>query len=124
MAEPTTTTASVGWAVAAGTLGAFFAAIGVSWVAVFWALMGGLIGVSFAPQTGRLRAMLMFPTSALLAAKAGTLGAVQFFAASSDWSGGLAAVSGIVLHPVISATVQAIPAIISARLGGQQQDNR
>lgn len=116
MAEPTSATWGVGWAVAAGTLGAFFAAIGVSWVAVFWAVCGGLLGVSFAPVAGRLRSILMFPAGVLLAAKAGTLGAVQF-TLGGDWAGGLAAGAGIILHPAINAVVQALPAIVSARLG-------
>ena len=118
MTEPTTATAA-GWAVAAGALGAFFTAIGVSWAAVFWGLCGGLLGLSFAPTAGRLRSILMFPASALLAAKAGALVALHW-GWSGDAGGGLAAGFAIILHPTIAAVVKALPAFVNRRMGGQQ----
>ena len=123
MAEPTSTTTGVLWALAAGTLGAFFAAIGVSAEAVFWGLCGGLFGMSFAPPAGRVRSIAMFPAAALAAAKIGVLGAGYWFDGGKGMAGGLALFAGIVLHPAITAIVQAIPNIISARLGGAGSPN-
>ncbi len=116
MAEPSATTA-VGWAVAAGTMGAFFAFIGVSGEAVFWGLCGGLFGMSFAPPAGRLRSIAMFPAAALVAAKVGVLAAAHWFEGDRNMAGGLALLCGIILHPAITALVQALPAIVNARLG-------
>lgn len=116
MAEPSATTA-VGWAVAAGTMGAFFAFIGVSGEAVFWGLCGGLFGMSFAPPAGRVRSILMFPGAALASAKAGVLLSALWFDGRAGMAGGLALLCGIILHPAITALVQALPAIVSARLG-------
>lgn len=119
MAEPTTTAATTtAWALAAGTLGAFFASIGVTWPLVFWGLVGGLFGLSFAPPAGRLRSMAMFPGSALLAAKAGAVCSAQWFAASADVAGALAAVGGIIAHPLIAASVRALPGVLSKYTGG------
>ncbi len=121
MAEPTSTTTGVAWALAAGTLGAFFAGIGVSAETVFWGLCGGLFGMSFAPPAGRVRSILMFPGAALAAAKIGVLASVFWFDGKPGMAGGLALLCGIILHPAITAIVQALPSIISARLGGSQQ---
>lgn len=117
MAEPTTTTTAAGWALAAGTLGAFFASIGVSWPLVFWGLVGGLFGLSFAPPAGRLRSMAMFPGSALLAAKGGAVVGAQYFAGNPDMAGALAAVGGIIAHPLIAASVKALPAAVGRITG-------
>lgn len=118
MAEPASTTAAVGWAAATGLLAAFLAAIGVTWPAVFWAVVGGVIGATFAPQVGRLRSMLMFPAAALLAAKGGTLAALHWFAGDGGYIGGLAGLGGIVFHPAITALVARIPDVIKQRTGG------
>lgn len=118
MAEPTTTGAAVGWAAASGLLAAFLAGIGITWPAVFWATVGGVIGATFAPQVGRLRAMLMFPASSLLAAKGGMVFGAMWFAGDAGYIGGLAGLGGIVFHPAITALVQALPSIINRRAGG------
>lgn len=123
MAEPTTTTTSVAWALAAGTLGAFFAAIGISGAVAFWGLLGSLFGVSFAPSAGRFRSMAMFPASALVAAKFGTMASAQWFGGSGDYAGGLAVISGIMLHPAISAGVKLLPEL-GARMIGRTPQNQ
>lgn len=122
MPEPTTTSAgAAAWAVSAGLVAAFLAAIGVTWVHVFWAAAGCFFGAGFAPPTGRVRAMLSFPLSTLLAAKAGILGAAWL-----DSVGGIApselaqaggALAGLVFHPVVAVIVKAAPGILQARLG-------
>lgn len=117
MAEPTATTTGALWAVAAGTMGAFFAAVGVPWQAVFFALLGALFGAPAAGNVGRLRAVAAFPASAMIAAKCGTLSAAQWFAGSVDWAGGLAIVWGIGLHPAIAIGLKLLPAY-GARVAG------
>jgi hypothetical protein len=116
MAEPTTTTTAVGWAVAAGSMSAFFAAIGVPWSFVFWGFLGGLFGLSWAPQVGRVRSILMFPASAFLAGKIGLLAAAQSFSGSPDWAQGIAAIAGIIFHPAIGLFVSSLPTL-AKRLG-------
>lgn len=125
MPEPTTTTATAAWSVSAGLVAAFLAAIGVTWVHVFWAAAGCFFGAGFAPPTGRARAILSFLLSTLLAAKAGILGAGWLGAVGSvgqtDVAQAAGALAGIVFHPVVAALVKTVPAVIQTRLGGQSE---
>lgn len=120
MAEPTLSTPAWGpWVV--GLLAAFFAAIGVSWSAVFWAGLGAFFGAGWAPKTGRWRAIAGFPISVLLAAKAGIVWAA--------WHGPVAglspehaaeaaaAVAGLVFHPAVATAVKALPMLARVRFG-------
>lgn len=111
MAEPTSSTAAA-WAVAAGAIGAFFAAIGVGWSDVFWGVLGTLLGGPVANSLGRWRAMAAFPASAMLAAKFGAGAALYIGLAGA--SGALAAVIGIFLQPLIAAGVKLLPNLGSA----------
>lgn len=125
MAEPTTTTAAT-WAVVAGLLAGFLAAVGITWVHVFWASVGAFFGAGFAPPTGRLRAMLSFPLSTLLAAKAGILGAAWAGPvagiAPHDLAQAIGALAGIVFHPVVAVLVKVAPTIAQLRLGVQPEN--
>lgn len=111
MAEPTSTTATA-WAVAAGAIGAFFAAIGVGWPDVFWGVLGTLVGGPVANSLGRWRAMAAFPASALVSAKVG-LGAATYLGMASA-SGVLAVLIGIFFHPLVAAGVTLLPSLGSA----------
>lgn len=126
MPEPTTTTAAAGWAVAAGLLASFLAALGVTWVHVFWAAAGAFVGAGWAPQSGRIRSMLMFPVSSLLAAKAGIIGAAWIGPLgglpTAEVAQALGGLSGIVFHPVVAALVKIAPAATRLRLGVQETD--
>lgn len=124
MAEPATTTTAAGWAVAAGLLASFLAALGVTWVHVFWAAAGAFVGAGWAPSSGRFRAILMFPVSTMLAAKAGIIGAAWVgpigslpISETAQAMGGLA---GIVFHPMAAVLVQIAPALARLRLGIQE----
>ncbi len=123
MPEPTTTTATAAWSVSAGLVAAFLAAIGVSWVHVFWAAAGAFFGAGFAPATGRMRAMLAFPVSTLLSAKAGVLGAAWVGSIGAlpphEVAQGIGALAGLVFHPVVAVLVKAAPAKLSQHLGVQ-----
>jgi hypothetical protein len=128
MAEPTTTTASAAWAVSAGLVAAFLAALGVTWVHVFWAAAGCFFGAGFAPPTGRWRAMFAFPISTMLSAKAGIIGAEWLGAvggiAPHDMAQGLGALAGIVFHPMIAVVVRAATGVLQSRLGVQPENRQ
>lgn len=115
MAEPTTTTA--GWAVAAALTAGFLAALGVSWAHVLFAACGIYVGAGMTQQRiGRVRAILAFPFSVLLAAKAGVIagayvgpiGAVPV----NEVSQALAGAIGLVFQPLAVALVAAVPDLI------------
>lgn len=125
MAEPTLSTpAWAPWIV--GLMAAFFAAIGVSWSAVFWGAAGAFFGAGLAPKTGRWRAIVGFPISVLLAAKAGIVW--------SAWHGPIAglspehaaeaaaALAGLVFHPAVAMLVKALPVLARVRLGLPPED--
>lgn len=123
MHDPTVPSTAV-WAVAAGLAASFLAALGVTWVHVFWAAAGAFVGAGWAPQTGRFRAMLMFPVSTLLAAKAGIVGAAWVGAIGNlpaqELAQAMGGLAGIVFHPVTSSLVKMAPAITRIRLGAQE----
>lgn len=116
MAEPTITTGAL-WAAATAALAGFFASIGVPWQAVLFAVLGALIGAPASGGLGRVRAMLAFPASALIAAKFGTLMAAYWFASNTEWAGGLAILWGIGLHPAVAVGLKLLPAF-GARVAG------
>jgi len=109
MVEPTSTTTATAWAVAAGAIGAFLAAIGVGWADVFWGVLGTLLGGPVANSIGRWRAMAAFPASAMLSAKFGAFAAGYMGVSSA--SGGFAALIGIFFQPLFAAGVQFLPTI-------------
>lgn len=127
MPEPTTTTTATAWAVAAGLMASFLAAIGVTWVHIFWAASGAFVGGGFFEhRLGRWRAIMTFLLSALLAAKAGIIGAAWAGPIGSlppaevaQAAGGL---FGIMFQPIAAALVKMAPALMRLRLGLQESD--
>lgn len=115
MAEPTSTSVGVLAVIAAGTLSAFFSSLGVTWAIVFFALCGGLFGVSFAPKVGRVRAMAMFPASVLLSAKAGAVIAASF-SLGENQAGGIAALVAILFYPLLTVLSGEAPEIVRSVL--------
>jgi len=128
MAEPTTTTTAAGWAITAGLMAAFLSAIGVTWAVIFWAAFGAFVGAGFAPPAGRVRAMLMFPASTMLAAKAGIVGAAWAGPVGNlpahDLAQALAGLAGIGFHPLTAALVNTIPAWARQRAGVPQEGEK
>lgn len=115
MAEPTSTSAGVLAIFAAGTLSAFFSGLGITWAIVFFAMCGGLFGVSFAPKVGRIRSIAMFPASVLLSAKAGAIIATQF-GLGDNTAGGIAAVVAILFYPMLTVLSGEAPEILRSVL--------
>lgn len=134
MAEPTSAAGAAGaagvtwWPWVAGLLAAFFAAIGVTWEAVFWASLGAFFGGGLGPRTGRWRAIAGFPLSVLLAAKAGVMWAAWQGAGldgieTARAAEAASAVFGICFHPLVAGLVRLVPALMKLRLGvGVEKD--
>lgn len=121
MADPTATTTAAAWAVTAGLMSAFFAAIGVTWEAVFYATLGALAGSGVHAPIGRIKAIAVFPVAVLLSAKGG-LSAGAWLGAVGGLTGiGLAEMlaSGIALifHPLAATAVRLVPALAAKHLG-------
>jgi hypothetical protein len=116
MTEPTSATTAVSLGIASGTAGAVLVGLGLSWPVLIWGSVGCIVGLSWAPATGRWRALSLFGAASLLSAKAGTMGAVLWFAASPEYAQGMSAGVGMVFHPLLSAVVAKIPEAVSRRL--------
>ncbi len=131
MAEPTSAAGAAAgaqwWPWVAGLLAAFLAAIGVTWEAVFWASAGAFFGAGLGPRTGWWRAMVGFPLSVLLAAKAGTVWAA-WGGPGGDWieasraAEAAAALFGLMFHPAVAALVRLAPVLVRLRLGVDPKD--
>lgn len=119
MTEPTSTTAAAGYAFGA----VFVALVGVEPQALVWGVVGAVIGLTFAPPTGRFRAGLVFLAVAFASAALGTWAAEYWHSGShvarNAWSLGVA----VLFHPLFAALVQAVPAAVQAfvsrKAGGQ-----
>ena len=119
MAEPTTTTA--GWAVAAALTAGFLAALGVSWVHVFFAAGGVYVGAGMTTHNiGRVRAIVAFPFVVLLSAKAGVIAGAYVGAIGavpvSEVSQALAGAIGLIFQPVAVTIVTAMPDLVRSGL--------
>lgn len=114
MAEPITPSAAAA-GLSSGIVGAVLVGLGITWPAVIWGVCGCIVGLSWAPATGRLRAFALFGAASLLSAKAGAVGALLWFAGSDNVAGGLAAASGIIFHPSLAVVVNKLPDIITKR---------
>jgi hypothetical protein len=113
MSNPTT---EVVQGLASGIAGSILIALGISWPLVIWAVCGSIIGLSWAPETGRIRAFALFVASSLLSAKGGMVAALLWWDGSYDVAGIAAALCGCVFHPALSAFVTAVPAFISRKV--------
>lgn len=117
MAEPVSPTASaIAAGLSSGLVGAMLIPLGITWPLVAWGALGCIVGLSWAPAVGRLRAGALFAAAAMLSAKGGAVASALWWAASVDVAQGLAAVFGVVFHPLLTAVVGALPAIVAKRL--------
>ena len=114
MAEPSSTSAAA-LGLSSGMVGAILLSLGISWPLLLWGVVGCVVGLSWAPAVGRIRAGALFFAAAMLSAKGGALMAAHMFSGSHETAQGLAAAMGIVFHPALTATVNALPAIIAKR---------
>ena len=120
MAEPTTTAAG---AAAAGVTALFMALLGIEPQALVWGLVGAVFGLSFAPQSGRVRAALVFIAVAFAAALLGTWAAEFWHAGSRIARNGWAMALAAAFHPLLAAFVQAVPAALQALVRSRTGSN-
>lgn len=119
--------AAVVQGLAAGVGGAVLALLGVDAGQLTAALVGCVIGVTFAPPVGRWHALCLFAAavcaSAIAASGLGPLLAGWLPALSPAVAGKVAALAvGVLLHPIIQALSVATPGLIKAaaeRIGGK-----
>lgn len=119
MTEPTLGTAST------AAIGALFVAIiGIEPQALVWGLVGAVFGMAFAPQSGRLRAALVFAAVALASGLLGTWAADFWHEGSKLARNGYSLGIAVAFHPLLATFVQAVPAVlqslIKARTGSDQ----
>jgi hypothetical protein len=119
--------AAVVQGLAAGVGGAVLSLLGVDAPTLTAALIGCVFGVSFAPATGRARAVCLFVAAVCAAAQVSSVVGPLL----SSWlpaitpavaSKGVALAVGVLLHPMIQAASVAAPGLIKAaaeRLGGR-----
>lgn len=104
-------------AVGIGVLAAFLAALGIGPQPLFWALIGTTAGMSFAPQTSRLRACITFGCATLASALLGTYGAQVYLDKAAPIAANVASlVMGALFQPLLAAASNAVPTIINAAL--------
>lgn len=118
MTEPTSAAAS---AVGAGAGALILSMLGVEAQALLWAAVGASVGITLAPQSGRLRAALTFGSVVLLSALAGTYVAHEHLAGSVVARNAISAATAMLFHPLFTAAVAGVPALvasIAARIGG------
>lgn len=113
MSEPTS---SVVAAASAGGGALIVAMLGVEPQALLWASVGAFIGLPIAAQTGRLRAAAVYVAVVLSCALLGTLIAVQVANGAVVARNSAALVLAMGFHPILSAAVGAIPALVDGML--------
>lgn len=113
MAEPSSSGVVAG-SISSGIVGAL-AALGVPWPLLAWGIIGSIVGLSWAPESGRMRAFFLFTCASLCAAKFGLALSAWAFNSHADIAGALACGLGIVMHPLLSAVVESIPTYIASR---------
>lgn len=119
--------AAVVQGLAAGVGGAVLALLGVDAPTLTAALIGCVIGVSFAPPVGRWHAVCLFAAavcaSAIAASGLGPLLSSWFpVVTPAIASKGAALAVGVLLHPIIQGASVAAPALIRSaaeRFGGK-----
>ncbi len=105
---------AVAGSISSGIVGAL-AVLGVPWDLLVWGVVGSIFGLSWAPEAGRLRAIFLFACSALSSAKFGVALSAWLFKSNPDIAGAIACGLGIVMHPLLAAIVESIPAYIKSK---------
>ena len=95
-----------------GLFGAILVQMGLTWPLLVWAASGCVVGLSWAPPVGRIRAALLFVVAALLSAKGG----VYFFPSDVNAAQGVAALLGIFFHLLVQVIGAALPEAVKRRL--------
>lgn len=114
MAEPVSPAASaIAAGLSSGLVGALLIPLGLTWPLVLWGGLGCVVGLSWAPAVGRVRAAAMFGAASLLSAKGGAVASSLMWSASVDAAQGAAALLGVVFHPLLTNLVGKLPDLIN-----------
>ena len=106
--------ATTGGALVSGVIAALLSVLGVEAGALFWALIGSILGVSFAVSTSRARAAIVFIAVTLSCSLFGTWIAAKWFGGEATARNVMSCALAIFFHPLLAAAVQRIPAILDA----------
>lgn len=94
---------------------------------IFWALLGATVGLSLAPATTRLRAAIVFIAVVLLSALGGTFLTSVAFSVQAAFvpltRNAFSAIIAMLFHPLLTAFVNSIPAVVKwavSRLPGSK----
>jgi pimeloyl-ACP methyl ester carboxylesterase len=125
MPDTTASTASIAGAAVAGVGATALSALGLEPAALFWALVGASLGMSFAAATTRQRAVIVFCAVVLVCSLFGAFLAQQYFKADSLARNVIACALAIGFHPLLNAAITRLPAALDGlmrKLGiGSQQ---
>lgn len=111
MADPASST--LGGIIATGAATGILSTLGLDPAALFWALVGSVIGVTFASATSRTRAAIVFVCVVLICSLAG-VGTAQWIGGGAVTRNLSACFLAIVFHPIITAAVSQIPVLLVA----------
>lgn len=104
----------VAGSVASGVSGALLA-LGIPGELLIWGVIGSIFGLSWAPESGRVRAIFLFVASSLFSSKLSVIIVASCFDGRSDIAGAVACGLGAVMHPFLAAVVDNIPAYVARR---------
>lgn len=121
MTEPATTIAGAALGAAGATA---LSALGIEPAPLFWAVIGGCIGVSFAGSTSRARAVLLFIVVALACSVFGAYLAQTYTEGKPLTRNVFACLLAIAFHPLLNAAITRLPALLDGLMrkfgiGGQ-----
>lgn len=122
--EPASAAASAAGAVAAGAGAVVLSTLGLDAAALFWSLVGGSLGMSFAAATTRSRAIVVFAAVVLVCSLAGAWLAQRYLGGEALSRNFFACALAIVFHPLLNALITRLPAAIDGAMrkfgiGGQ-----
>lgn len=108
------TDTAINAAVAGGTSAMLFAAFGIEPQALIWALVGSVLGVTFAPASGRLYAIAMFVAATMTCALIATWASIRYLDGDPLSRNLVAVLSAAIFHPALKKTIDKIGDFIGA----------
>jgi hypothetical protein len=100
-------------AVAAGVAAVTFGLFGIAPHALVAAFAGGCIGLIFAREVGRYKAMAVFVGVVFVAAFVATWIAQAQYASSMEARNAIAGILAAIAHPTLSALIDQLPRLLS-----------
>ena len=108
----TDTSTSIAGAAVAGLGASVLSGLGLDPAALFWALVGSSIGMSFAAATTRPRAVILFAAVVLVCSLFGAFLAQKFSGGEPLARNAFACVLAITFHPLLNAAITRLPAAL------------